>query len=196
MEEKEEEIHIDLPDAKLMHQQRQTFVVDSVGEVPCTTEVWAAEPFTILTEVEVKMKSTSGDVITEQARCISDWTVKYGGAKMVESPTSTRGPWQCCKMGRKQMKMIPANSVMRIFGLMEEADLGLNRAGATPHAGGDEDNDGTISYEEFMPIIDLVASFKARKVAKRASSAESKARRHGQQKLEAGLKNRSRRQSG
>ena len=42
MEEKEEEIHIDLPDAKCMHQQRQTFVVDSVGEVPCTTEVWAA----------------------------------------------------------------------------------------------------------------------------------------------------------
>ena len=85
MEEKEEEIHIDLPDAKLMHQQRQTFVVESVGEVPCTTEVWAAEPYTILTEVEVVMKSTSGDVITEQARCISDWTVKYGGAKMVES---------------------------------------------------------------------------------------------------------------
>ena len=85
MEEKEEEIHIDLPDAKCMHQQRQTFVVDSVGEVPCTTEVWAAEPYTILTEVEVIMKSTSGDVITEQARCISDWTVKYGGAKMVES---------------------------------------------------------------------------------------------------------------
>jgi hypothetical protein len=53
--------------------------------VPCTTEVWAAEPYTILTEVEVIMKSTSGDVITEQARCISDWTVKYGGAKMVES---------------------------------------------------------------------------------------------------------------
>ena len=59
---------------------------------------------------------------------------------------------------------------------MEEADLGLNRAELQLlMQEADEDGDGTISYEEFMPIaIDLVASFKARKVAKRASSAESR----------------------
>ena len=60
--------------------------------------------------------------------------------------------------------------------MMEEADLGLNRAELQLlMQEADEDGDGTISYEEFMPIaIDLVASFKARKVAKRASSAESR----------------------
>ena len=48
---------------------------------------------------------------------------------------------------------------------MEEADLGLNRAELQLlMQEADEDGDGTISYEEFMPIaIDLVASFKARK---------------------------------
>ena len=160
MEEKEEEIHIDLPDAKLMHQQRQTFVVDSVGEVPCTTEVWAAEPFTILTEVEVKMKSTSGDVITEQARCISDWTVKYGGAKMVESHDIDARAM--AEMLAKMFKEADEDdsgelSHEEFFGLMEEADLGLNRAELQLlMQEADEDNDGTISYEEFMPIaIDL-----------------------------------------
>ena len=42
------------------------------------------------------MKSTSGDVITEQARCISDWTVKYGGAKMVESHDIDARRWPRC----------------------------------------------------------------------------------------------------
>ena len=62
------------------------------------------------------------------------------------------------------------------FALMEEADLGMNKAELQLlMQEADEDGDGLISYEEFMPIaIDLVASFKARKSAKKAAVQEAK----------------------
>ena len=158
-----------------------TYDVPDVGDVPCDVECWASEPFTILTNVDVRcVAKSSGETVAEASLSVAEITLDYGGREYI----ATQDWDDAFDLQEILVKMFKEAdddgsgclSYEEFFTLMEEADLGINKAELRLlMAEADEDDDGSIDYREFMPIaLDLIHSFKARKSAKKAQDAEQR----------------------